>query len=906
MNKIKKKYWKNRFVVYLTFLVFIVVLSLFSVSIAAESEAVKSSQQRTTAAERIFEDGIKIYQQGEVESRREAITKLAQALKLVREIGNKRWEAITSLGIGRVYHDLGENQKALAYYKKAMLLHRKLGDKSGEAQTLNNIGAIYSSLGEKQKALSSYDQALPLFRGLSEIGGEATTLNNMGALYSDLGEKQQAIAYYEQALPLRRGVEDKDGEAITLNNIGRVYSYLEEKQKALSYFDQALPLFRKLGNKIGEAQTLNNIGAVYSDLGQKQKANAFFDQALWLHRAVGDKGGEAQTLNNMGAVYFDLGEKQKALSYYDQAMGLYRAVGDRSGEAIILSNLAVLKRSQNNLQAALTHIEAAIRIIEDIRTKIDSQDLRTSYFASVQNYYQFQTDLLMQLHQSDPSKGYDVLALNANERSRSRVLIELLTEANANIRKGANSQLLEQETNLLQQIEVQEKLQFSLQAQTQKNPNVTSSIAVLKKETENLLNQYRKLQTKIRTSNPEYAALKYPQPLQLAQIQQQLDNDSLLLQYSLGENRSYLWAVTLDSVHTYELPRQKEIADAANNFRDAIFSGNSPYGRDNPDLINKAAFQLGQIILAPVADKLEKKRLVIVADGVLLNIPFTALADPTSKSASAYQPLIINHEIVNLPSITALFTHRQQLNKRQLAPKTFAILADPVFAADDERVTGQAASPNLEINLNRSSLGRAITNLNSNRLPRLAGTRKEAEKILKLISPSQSLHAYDFDANYDFANSKELKQYRFLQFATHGILDPKNPELSGIVLSQFDKQGKPIKGYLRLGDIFNLDLGAELVVLSACETGLGQNVRGEGLVGLTRGLMYAGPKRAVVSLWQVDDEGTSQLMPLFYQAILQGNSPASALRDAQMRLLQQREWRNPYYWAAFTLQGEWK
>jgi CHAT domain-containing protein/tetratricopeptide (TPR) repeat protein len=904
MVKLKKQTWKKRFFTYVI-TVFIIVLSLSNISIAADPNFVETFlKQSPKLAELIFEDGIKTYQQGTVESLRQAVSKLAQALQLFRQINNKRWEAITSLSIGRVYHDLGEKQKALAYYDQAMVLYRKLGDKIGEAQTFNNIGAIYSALGEKQKALSSYDRALPLFRALAEKAGEATTLNNMGALYSDLGEKQQAIAYYEQALPLRRAAGDESGEATTLNNIGRVYSYLEEKQQALLYFDKAFLLFRKLGNKSGEAQTLNNIGAVYSDLQQKQKAIAFFDQALPLRRAIGDKGGEAQTLNNIGAVYFDLGDKQKAFSCYDQAIRLYRAVSDRSGEAIILSNLAVLERSQNNLQAALTHIEAAIKIIEVLRTKIDSQDLRTSYFASVQNYYQFQTDLLMQLHKSDPSQGYDALAFHTNERSRSRVLIELLTEANANIRKGANPELLEQETNLLQKIEAQEKLQLSLKPQTQKNPTVANSITALKKETENLLNQYRKLQTKIRTSNPEYAALKYPEPLKLSQIQQQLDKNSLLLQYSLGENRSYLWAVTPNSLHTYELPGQKQIEDAANNFRDAIFSGNSPYGRNNPDLINKPAFQLAQIILAPAADKLGKKRLVVVADGVLQNIPFAALADPQTQSP--YKPLIINHEIVNLPSVTALLTHRQQLSKRKLAPKTFAVLADPVFAADDERVTGKASSPNLEINLNRSSLQQAMTNFSNNKLPRLVGTRKEAEKILKLMSPSQSLHAYDFDANYNFVNSKELKQYRYLQFATHGILDPKNPELSGIVLSQFDKQGKPIKGYLRLGDIFNLDLGAELVVLSACETGLGQNVRGEGLLGLTRGLMYAGAKRAVVSLWQVDDEGTSQLMPLFYQAILKGNSAASALHDAQMQLLQQKEWQNPYYWAAFTLQGDWK
>jgi CHAT domain-containing protein/predicted negative regulator of RcsB-dependent stress response len=905
----------------------------------------------------------------DLREKQKALTYFDQALPLLRQVGNKGGEALTLNNIGGVYSDLGEKQKALTYYDQALPLHRQVGNKGGEATTLNNIGLVFSDLGEKQKALTYYDQALPLLRQVGDKRGEATTLTNIGRVYDDLEEKQKALTYYDQALPLLRQVGNKGGEALTLNNIGAVYFALGEKQKALTYYDQALPLHRQVGNKGGEATTLNNIGLVYDDLGEKQKALTYYDQALPLLRQVGDKGGEALTLNNIGAVYFalgekqkaltylgqalpllrqvgnkdgeastlnnigqvysTLGEKQKALTYFDQALPLFRQVGEKDGEAKTLFNLALLERSKNNLQPALTHIETAIAIVEDLRTKIDSQDLRTSYFASVQGYYQFQIDLLMQLHKKDPSKRYDALAVDTNERSRARVLIELLTEANAKIRKGANPQLLEQETSFLQRIEATDKLVQNLESQSQKDLILKNSIEQRKKERENLLNQYRELQTKIRTTNPEYAAIKYPQPLKLSQIQQQLDKDTLLLQYSLGKDRSYLWAVTPDSLDSYELPAQKQIEDAANNFREVIVLGRKLINRNNPDAINKSASQLTKIILAPVANKLGKKRLVIVADGVLQNIPFAALADLTPQPPSLqgkgeqdklpsprrrgvggevpYQPLLVNHQIVNLPSVTAIATQRQQLNKRQTAPKTLAVLADPVFAADDKRVTGKEPAIADNLNLDRSSLQHALKNVKRNGLIPLPGTRKEAEEILKLVSPSQSIHAYDFDANYNFVTSKELKQYRFLQFATHGIVDTTNPELSGIVLSQVDKQGKPVeKGYLRLGDIFNLDLGAELVVLSACETGLGKNVKGEGLVGLTRGLMYAGSKRAVVSLWQVDDEGTSQLMPLFYKAILGGESPTSALRDAQLQLWQQKQWQNPYYWAAFTLQGDWR
>ncbi|WP_414515050.1 CHAT domain-containing protein, partial [Nostoc sp. PCC 9305] len=716
--------------------------------------------------------------------------------------------------------------------------------------------------------------------------------------------KQEALKYYNQALPILRAVGDKEGEAVTLNNLGGVYPSLGEKQEALKYYNQALPILRAVGDRRVEATTLNNIGLVYSDLGEKQEALKYYNQALPILRAVGDKEGEAVTLNNLGGVYPSLGEKQEALKYYNQALPILRAVGDRGKEATTLFNVANLERDRGNLQQAQTHIQAAIKIIEDLRTKIDSQELRTSYFATVQDYYQFYIDLLMQLHKKDPSKGYNALALHISERSRARGLLELLTEANAKIRKGVDPQLLAEEQNLQQQLDARDKLRQELLNKTAP----TTPIQNLEKEIADLLNQYEELQTKIRTSSPKYAALKYPNPLKLTQIQQQLDSDTLLLQYSLGKEHSYLWVVTPNSLDTYELPGQEKIENATNDFRQSLLDRAF-------DQNLKAAKQLSQIIFAPIANKLGKKRLVIVADGALENIPFAALTDLTSQES--YQPLLVNHEIVNLPSASTIAILRQETKGRKAAPKALAVLANPVFSADDCRVTHKdnclvtgklnddASTP--EFDEQRSALARAAKNLNRDGWAPLDGTRLEAEAILKLVSPKDSLQALDFDANYNWVTNPQLSQYRIIHFATHGFADNINPELSGIVLSLVDKQGKPIRGYLRLNDIFNLDLPADLVVLSACNTGRGKQVQGEGLVGLTRGLMYAGSQRVVVSLWSVNDEGTKELMSEFYRQMLQqGKSPTAALRAAQLYLWQQKEWKDPYFWAAFTVQGEWQ
>ncbi|MBG1268672.1 CHAT domain-containing protein, partial [Nostoc sp. WHI] len=586
-------------------------------------------------------------------------------------------------------------------------------------------------------------------------------------------------------------------------------------------------------------------------------------------------------------------------------------------------------------QQAQTHIQAAIEIIEDLRTKIDSQELRTSYFATVQDYYQFYIDLLMQLHKKDPSKGYDALALHISERSRARSLVELLTEANVDIRKGVDPKLLAEERQLQWRIDAKEKLLSELFSK-QKPPE--QLLITTKQEIQSLLKQQQELKTKFRNTNSEYADLKYPQPLTLSQIQQQLDQDSLLLQYSLGEERSYLWLVTPNSINSYELPNSEKIKKAATNLnqllKSPLIAGASAEEKAQAVAnTTKAAQELSELIIAPVADKLGKKRLVVVPDGILHQIPFAMLSDLTPQPPSLqgkgeqdklklpsplrrgvggevnYQPLLVNHEIVNLPSVTSLATQRQQLKGRKMAPKTIAVLADPVFSANDERVTGKAleTSSSLDIEVERSALQRSLKNINRSGLDRLPGTRQEAEVVLKMVSPSESFQAFDFDANYNLATSKQLSQYRLLLFATHGIFDNINPELSGIVTSLVDKQGKFQKGFLRLNDIFNLDLPAELIVLSACESGLGQEVKGEGLVGLTRGLMYAGSRRLIVSLWNVDDQATSLLMQELYKQILQQDkSPAVALREAQLKLWQHEDWRNPRYWAAFTVQGEWR
>jgi CHAT domain-containing protein len=582
-----------------------------------------------------------------------------------------------------------------------------------------------------------------------------------------------------------------------------------------------------------------------------------------------------------------------------------------------------------------------------MRAEIGSQQLRTSFLASKQDSYEFYVDLLMRLHRQHPADGYDAAALQISERARARSLLEILSEAHVDIRQGVDATLLERERALSQTLHAKTDRLMRLLGQQ----NTQAPVAALQKEIGLLEAEFQEVQGNIRRNSPRYAAITQPRPLGFTELQQLLDQDTLLLEYSLGTDRSYLWAVSQNSMTSYELPGRGQIEKAARQVYNLVTSRSSRLkdetSQQRRERINKAETQLseaardlGAMVLGPVAAVLENKRLLIVADGALQYIPFSMLPVPEAShkvygvksrsptgaqgealSSDVYGPLIINHEIINLPSASSLAMLRRETAGRKMAPQNIAVMADPVFENTDERVK-PATKVNKEQEQNRSVASdetRILEHLAENstgqpngaagkiRIPRLPYTRLEADRILQVAPGATNLRVVDFKANREMATGGELHKYRYIHFATHGYIDSLRPELSAVVLSLVNERGEPQDGFLRTQEIYNLNLSAELVVLSSCQTGLGKEIKGEGLVGLTRGFMYAGAARVIVSLWNVSDRGTADLMWRLYQGMLrEGLRPAAALRSAQLAMLRQRRWLSPYYWAAFIQQGEWK
>ncbi len=854
----------------------------------------------------------------------QAASFLNQSLALRRAINDRTGEIDTLNNLGDLYADLGEFQQVLTFSRQAIPLARSLAYPKGEYRALSNISNAFFFLGEWQKALDHNFQMLPLLKSAGDRSTEAVCLNNIGFLYNHTGDWQKALDYFEQALPLYRRADDVPGQAAVAVNIGNAFFRLNNLPKALQSFEQSLSLARMAKRRDYEATALNNIGRLKLRQGALSEAAESFNQSLTLRRGLADKIGEANSLDGLSDVYRQIGDATKEKQALIQALSAVEPTGNRFGQARILKNLARLERDQGRLSEARANIELAISLLEFIRAGVGNQDLQTSFFASVTDFYDLQTDVLMQSHQANPKAGFDLAALSASEQSRARNLLELLAEGRTDFRQGVDPSALEREQRLRALL----TLKYDRLTRLLNKKHTPEEQAAAEKEIRQLTEEYRQTQAAIRQSSPRYADLMLPQPLKAADIQQLLNNDTVLLEFSLGETSSYLWLVSPDSISSHRLPPRAEIERVARRVYESLTARQPQPGLTESQQaervkIAEAEFSsqsatLSQILFAPVAAQLGNKRLVIVASGVLEYLPFGVLPEPQSTNDPQSKPMIVQHEIVNLPSASVLAVLRRDAASRQPATKTVAVLADPVFAVNDPRLAAaRTAKPKSTVASSQSTISSepAVTELNRamgslggrSDLARLPFSREEADTILSFAPNGKGFKALSFAANRATATSSELAQYRIVHFATHGLLNSEHPELSGLVFSLVDESGKSQDGFLRLHEIYNLRLSADLVVLSACQTALGKQIKGEGVVGLTRGFMHAGTPRVVASLWQVNDLATAELMKLFYRGMLKdGQRPAAALRAAQLELMKQKRWASPYFWAAFTLQGEWQ
>jgi CHAT domain-containing protein len=853
-----------------------------------------------------------------------AIEHSEAALALWQRLGNRRHEASMLGSASNAFQKLGKREEALELAQEALALATQEKDREGEMRAL----MLFALVKPPAQARADCELALSIARALGDRRSEAEALSDLVTIHADAGDLEAALETLHRALIVSREMGARTLETINLHNLGNVYLNLGEPQRARVYLEQAVVLCRELGNRAGEAIVLNNLGLSYRLEQEYPRGAQLIQESLPLRREIGDRAGEARSLSTLAFMQMKMGNTQEAWNDYERALAipevdattrgavilgmsmLARDAGDLDGSrALSLSALAAspdegtafgvfyqlakVEKARGDLEEADALVQLAMEVLDSRQQRMQSADFRASVLALTRDAFDFQVAVLMALHAADPGAGHDVRAFQAVERTRARGLLDLLAQSRGNVREGVEAELLEQERS------VRERLSKASAGTLRARAQGAQAVEAVEREMEALTRELQRVEAEIRKRSPRYASLTQPEPITVAGLQALLDDDTLLLEYSLGKDGSYAWLIGPRSMTSVALPPREEIEAAARRALAAIESEQAD--------AEAAAKDLSRLVLGPLADRLTSRRLVVVADGALLYVPFAALPHPT-----AGEPLLVRQEVVSLPSASTLALLRRDRPARVATTGTVAVLADPVFDAGDERLLAvrqgrppsEAVSPSTGVRINRAAESMGL----SGPIPRLPFTRREAQAIVASTPARSSLAALDFDASRATILDPRLAQYRVVHLATHGFFNASRPELSGILLSMFDKQGQPQPGFLTAADTFNLRLAADLVVLSGCRTALGREVKGEGIVGLTRGFMYAGADRVLASLWPVDDAATAALMARFYSGMFGPRPlpPAAALRAAQLDLMKQPRYRHPFFWAAFQIQGEWR
>ena len=802
-------------------------------------------------------------------------SKSAESFKRARELfaaaNDDNGQAQALLMLAYALFSGGERAQGLQAAGQALRLWSSTENRFGVAQVRAALGIFAITTGEFETAQCDYSVARPLFREIGDKDNEASVLNGLGYVNRETGDWQQSLKFYQNAKAVFASVQDLLGEHVAINGMGKALSAMKNYKQLLPLYRAELLLGRQANNPVLVASALADMAGAYESQSRYAQAETFYRRSLEAYRAAAHLYGESDILIRLGHLQATQKRYSQAIASLQRANELKEKTGQVEEIAKIQYELACIYRRLDRLEDARSAIEKTIEIVENQRVTISQFDSRASYFASVHRYYALYIQVLMLLDQQHPELGFAEKAFNASERSKVRSLLDLLT---ASAQDAPCDELLQRQLEPLDSAGI-----HATDAKTAVTPSAV---------------------------------------LTLKQVQAEIESeDTVLLEYALGDEKSYVWVVGQQQIASYELPQSARIRRSVETFRATLAPPQLRDGesaRDYQARVRKAdhayqfyARQLSELLLGP-AGLGQAKRALIVPDGSLQYVPFAALPLPTAWISKG---LLVNHyEVEILPSASVLGTLRRATAKRTLPTATAAIFADPVFEEDDPRVLSAGARGERSKQERPRALNRAIRDISGSQyIARLPASRDEAGAIANILysGDSRAVHvALDFDASRNYVLTDGLTRFRLVHFATHGVVDTRHPEMSGLILSLIDSKGRKQDGYLRLGDIYKLKLSADLVVLSSCDSALGKDLESEGIIGLPRGFLYAGARSVIASLWKVDDQATAKLMSSLYTRIRRGESPGSALRDAQLEMVHDPQWSKPYYWAAFVLQGDYR
>lgn len=883
----------------------------------------------------------------------EAVKLVDQIVVLSRQNGSVTGEAEALLTLGDCQSL--ENQKlAMQTVERSLQMWQSISDKKGSARAyglLSDLQIVDNNLGD---AVKSNEAALSIWRELNLPDEQAGILINLGFIEYRKGAWQECISFLTQAQgllvedsePFRMGqinagiaeafmesgipeagltnakraveyyrrAEDPRGVVSTSWDVGKAYYLLRDYPAALAQLQQTAKEADAIGVQRIVAFCHDFMGRTYAAIGENERAAQEYQKALSLYTQLQNPREVARTRVLIGNIYAKRGETDKARNEFQQAIKAFDHLADAVNQSAALHALGKLELAQYNLDVAEDYLKRTVGVTDNIRRLTTTTDLMTAVSATVHDRYESYIECLMRQHDRQPGQGFAVRAFEVSEEARARSLAELLRATQTNLVAGLDPELSEREKSLRQSLHAQENQRLKLLGQADKAEELND----VQTELASVEAQYTQVREQIRAQYPAYDQITRSTAMSLDEIRSYVlhDDKNLLLEYGLADESSYLWVVSRTEFSSFRLPGRSEIDKSTEDIYALLSVMPSVPTEDAERKLWSAILALSKMLLGPAAEKLGDKRLIIVADGALQSIPFQVLVSPSvlannSDGVTAgkdIRPLVLDHEVVNQPSASTLALLLRESAKRKRATGSVAILADPVFEADDPRIAQhrQPGSQTPTALSHASAIRRDFEQSNNGYIPRLLASREEADAIIRVVPSNTGFKALGFEANRATVATAALSQHGIIHFATHAKVSNKRPESSGIVLSLFNAQGEPQNGYLRMSDIYGLKLPVDLVVLSACQTAVGQHVRGEGLIGLTRGFMYAGASGVTASLWKVDDDATAELMKRFYEGMFRDSlTPAAALRQAQIAMWQQKRWRAPYYWAGFIIQGRY-
>lgn len=732
-----------------------------------------------------------------------------------------------------------------------------------EQESLANVqlGTILNKLGDQKGAFEAYSRAVQIARKSSSEGAEAKAALDLGLLELDIGDIEPALKNFDRAWELSQRSGSLEDKVKALNARGRVYTMLGEVDKAWESHGAALKLLDDKSDDL-VASTLVHIADGYREIDSFAIAIKRYLQGIALYRKVNDLDGEARALNNLGLAYYRSKQYPEARDAYIQALKIFHDLGSVADEANGWINVGWLELSLNQIHKAFISFENGLSISHQSGRR----------FSEASAYYGMAWAAL---------RSQNLLAAQGNVRQAISILESIRSEAE---QPELRRSLLAGRHNFY------EFLVDCLMEQHHIHPAGGHDAEAFEASEG----------ARGRSLLESLGVESTPPALSLAEIQRQvLDKDTILLEYYLGEDRSALWAISPDSYASYDLPGRSEIEHLAREVYDLL---KISHKREALARAVHKARELAKILLGPVVGRLGNKRLLIVVPPSLQDIPFSALPDPSERTPEDGEtswpvPLIRRHEIVNAPSASVIAALRNRRSGKKVARHLLAILADPVYEWLDTRLRNSVFPHRPEPPGSDPLAGR---------FKRLRYSRREAEGIERVVGGRDVLKLLDFNASRERFLRGDLQAYKYIQISAHGYSSQGHPDPL-IALSAYDANGRRLDPYLSAKDIQKLGLSANLVVLSACGSGLGQKVRGEGVVGLSQAFLSGGASGVLVSIWDVDDLATSEIMRLFYENLLKrGKNPSAAFRDAQISMWRQSRWNAPSRWAGFVHQGEWR